>query len=113
MGAGTDTTRAPASAPAALPTFAAQEITELPSFPPKEMTFVLVLVGNEVLLARAADRAEPIVGDLLEPRARRDAPVGVSLGRVVDEPARLADPFLGCGGLGQGARSLTDPGALL
>ena len=51
-------------------------------------------VGREVGLARAADRAEPVVGDVLERRAGRDAAVGVALGGVVDEPAGLADPLL-------------------
>ena len=55
----------------------------------------LLLVGDEVLLARAADRAEPVVGDLLERGAGRDAAVGIALGRVVDEAARLADPASG------------------
>ena len=51
-------------------------------------------VGLEVGLAGPADRAEPVVGDVLEGGARGDAAVGVPLGWVVDEPARGADPLL-------------------
>ena len=40
----------------------------------------LVLVEREVLLARAADRAEPVVRDVLERGAGRDPAVGVALG---------------------------------
>src|SRR4029453_4508303 len=63
------------------------------------------LVDLEVLLAGAADRAEPVVRDVLEGRAGRDAPVGVTLGGVVDESTRRADPLLraGCCGLVHGA----------
>src|SRR3954469_11814103 len=52
----------------------------------------LVLVGDEVLLACAADGAVPSVGDVVEGRPRGDAAVGVALRGVVDEPAGLADP---------------------
>ena len=54
----------------------------------------LLVVGLEVGLAGAADRAEPVVRDVVECGAGRDAAVGVALGRVVDEPARGADPEL-------------------
>src|SRR5215204_2100197 len=54
----------------------------------------LALVGLEVALARAADRAEPVVRDVAEGGARRDPAVGIALGRVVDEPARGADEEL-------------------
>ena len=54
----------------------------------------LVLVGHEVRLAGAAHGAVPVARDVGERRARRDAAVGVALGGVVDEPARLADPQL-------------------
>src|SRR4051794_25103885 len=54
----------------------------------------LVLVGDEVLLARAAHGAVPRVRDVVERGAGRDAAVGVALGRVVDEAAGLADPQL-------------------
>ena len=54
----------------------------------------LLLVGREVGLSGAADRAEPITGDVVEGRAGRDSAVGVALGGIVDEPARLADPLL-------------------
>ena len=56
-----------------------------------------VVVGDEVLLARPADRAVPGLGDVLERRARRDAAVGIALGHLVDVAARLADPALGVG----------------
>src|SRR5215210_480358 len=56
---------------------------------------VSVLVGAEIGLAGPADGAEPVVGDLLERRPRRDAAVWIAVGGVVDEPARLADPLLG------------------
>ena len=55
-----------------------------------------VLVEAEIGLAGPADRAEPVGGDLLEGRSRRDAAVGIAFSRVVDEPAGLADPLLGC-----------------
>ena len=55
-----------------------------------------VLVEAEIGLAGPADRAEPVGGDLLERRSRRDAAVGIAFSRVVDEPAGLADPLLGC-----------------
>src|ERR1700761_6660447 len=51
---------------------------------------VLVLVGREIPLARAAHGTEPRVGDVGELGSGRDAPVGVALGRVVDEPAGFA-----------------------
>jgi adenosylmethionine-8-amino-7-oxononanoate aminotransferase len=57
------------------------------------------LQRREVDLARAADGAEPVAGDVLEGGAGRDAAVGVAGGGVVDEPARLADPLLN--GLGR------------
>ena len=53
----------------------------------------LLVVGLEVPLARPAHGTEPRLGDVLERRAGRDAPVGIALGRVIDEPARSADPF--------------------
>src|SRR5437867_9713451 len=56
----------------------------------------LVLVGLEVGLARAADRAEPVVGDVLECGSRRYPAVGIALVRVVDEAARGADVELLC-----------------
>src|SRR5215207_9062653 len=55
-----------------------------------------VLVEAEIGLAGPADRAVPVGGNLLERRPRRDAPVGITFSRVVDEPAGLADPLLGC-----------------
>src|SRR4051812_45635364 len=54
----------------------------------------------EVRGAGAADRAEPVFGDVLESGAGRDAPVRVADRGVVDEPAAVADPqghFLGRG----------------
>ena len=60
---------------------------------------------SSVILAGAADRAEPVARDVLERGARRDAAVGVALRRVVDEPAGLADPLL-CGLDAHAARSL-------
>src|ERR1700709_1646139 len=48
----------------------------------------------------AADRTEPVLGDVLEGGAGRDAPVRVADRRVVDEAAAVADPqghFLGRG----------------
>src|SRR3954454_5526419 len=54
----------------------------------------LVLVELEVGLAGAAHGAEPVVGDVLEGGAGRDAAVRVAVGGVVDEPAGLADPLL-------------------
>ena len=58
---------------------------------------MLVLVRSEVALSGAAHGTEPGVGDVVEGRARRDAPVGVSVGGVVDEAAGIADPLLrGC-----------------
>ena len=58
-------------------------------------TGALALVGLEVPLARSADRAEPVVRDVREGGAGRDAAVGVALLGVVDEPAGGADPLLG------------------
>ena len=55
----------------------------------------VTLVGLEVLLARPADGAEPVVGNFLEGRAGRDSAVGVAVCGVVDEPARGADEELG------------------
>ena len=55
---------------------------------------VLGLVGHEVDLAGAADGAVPVRRDVLERGPGRDAPVGIALGGVVDEPAGLADPQL-------------------
>ena len=46
-----------------------------------------VLVGGEIGLSGAADRAEPITGDVVEGRAWRDSAIGVALSRIVDEPA--------------------------
>src|ERR1700759_1256865 len=57
---------------------------------------ILGLAGLErtkVARPRPADRAEPVVGDVLEGRARRDAPVRVADRRVIDEAAALADPL--------------------
>src|SRR3954469_17748428 len=51
----------------------------------------------EILLPGAADRAHPVVGDVLEGRTRIQAAVGVALLGVVDKAARLADPLLGLG----------------
>ncbi len=51
------------------------------------------VVGREVLLAGAAHRAEPGVRDVGELGAGRDPAVGVSFGRVVDEPARFTHVF--------------------
>src|ERR1700710_989662 len=69
----------------------------------------LVLVRLEVALARSADRAEPVVRDVLERGARRDAAVGIAVGRVVDEPARGADPLLRGPALGLGHRAVAYP----
>src|SRR5688500_3693347 len=61
-----------------------------------------VLVEREVGLAGAADRAEPVRGDVVERCAGGDPAVGITLRRVVDESAGLADPLLsGFGGHGQ------------
>ena len=57
------------------------------------------LVRLEVFLASAADRTEPVVGDLLERRPGRDAAVGVAHLGVVDEAAGDADPLLRGDGL--------------
>src|SRR3954447_6745845 len=54
----------------------------------------LLVVGREVGLSCAADGAEPVAGDVIEGGARWDAAVRVSLGWIVDEAARLADPLL-------------------
>src|SRR4051794_22757869 len=54
-----------------------------------------VLEEAEIGLAGPADGAEPVIGDVLERRPRRDAAVGIAVGGVIDEPARLADPLLG------------------
>ena len=59
---------------------------------------VLVLVGDEVPLARSAHRAEPGVGDVLESGPRWDPAVRVALLGVIDVAAGLADPLLGRGG---------------
>src|SRR3954447_6728582 len=53
-----------------------------------------VVVGREVGLASAADRAEPVGGDVVEGRSGRDAAVRVPVGGVVDESTGLADPLL-------------------
>src|SRR4051812_46699322 len=63
----------------------------------------------EVLFPRAAHGAHPVVGDLLERRTRRDAPVRVALVGVVDESARLADPLLLGGDLAHGRDRLRTP----
>src|SRR5688500_10690014 len=55
----------------------------------------LALEGREIGLPRAADRAVPVLGDVLERRPRIDAAVGVALFGVVDETAGLADPLPG------------------
>ena len=65
-------------------------LSSAPGSRPKES----VLVEREVGLARAADGAEPVGGDVVEGGAGGDAAVRVALGGVVDEPARLADPLL-------------------
>src|SRR5262249_4050776 len=49
----------------------------------------LLLVEREIALARPADGTEPCLGDVLERGTRRDPSVWVTLGRVVDEPARF------------------------
>jgi hypothetical protein len=54
----------------------------------------LVLVQSEVPLTRSAHRTEPRVGDVLEGRARWDAPVRVAFLRFIDVAAGLADPAL-------------------
>ena len=59
----------------------------------------LLLVGLEVGLAGPADRAEPVVGNVLEGGARRYPAVGVALVGVVDESARGADVELLGGGV--------------
>ena len=48
-------------------------------------------VGLEVGLAHAAQRAGPVVGDVVEARAGRQAAVGIALGLVVDQAAGAAD----------------------
>ena len=53
------------------------------------------LVGLEVFLASAADRAEPRVGDIPERRPGRDSAVGIALGGVIDVAARIAEPANG------------------
>ena len=53
-----------------------------------------VAVGDEVRLARAADRAEPVLGHVLERRSGRDPAVGIPDLGVVDHPAALAHPLL-------------------
>ena len=53
----------------------------------------LVVVGLEVPLARPAHGTEPGLGDVLERRASRNAPVRIALGWVIDEAARSADPL--------------------
>ena len=49
------------------------------------------LVGREVGLGDAAQRAGPVLGDVLEARAGRQAAVGVALGFVVDPATGVAD----------------------
>ena len=49
----------------------------------------------EVRLLGTADRAHPVVGDVLEGRPGRDAAVGVTLLRIVDESTQLAEPACG------------------
>src|SRR6202035_2170850 len=53
----------------------------------------LLLKRTEVLLACSAHGAEPSLRNVFEGGAGRDAAVGVTLIRVVDEPARLAHPL--------------------
>src|SRR3954464_13780895 len=60
------------------------------------LDLVTLVEQLEVALARAADRTEPIVGDVGELRARGDAAIGIPFGRVVDEPAGDADVTLAC-----------------
>src|SRR5215211_3422554 len=55
-------------------------------------------VRAEIRFPRPADGAVPVVGDVAERGAGRDAAVGVAFGGVVDEAARLADPQLGGSG---------------
>src|ERR1700728_4809145 len=64
----------------------------MPGLPPAGGS--LVLVDDEVALARAAHRAEPGVGDVLEGRPRGDSAIGVALLGIVDVAAGLADPAL-------------------
>src|SRR3954447_19789102 len=66
----------------------------LTSLPGLSLATGSALVGREVALARAAHGTEPGVRDVLERGPRRDAAVGVAVGRVVDEPAGLADVAL-------------------
>src|SRR4051812_9880211 len=64
---------------------------------------------GEVLLASAAHGADPIARNLLERSSRRHTAVRVTLLRVVDEPAGLADPLLLYGRLAQ-RRARVAPG---
>src|SRR5438876_6023802 len=54
----------------------------------------LLLVEDEIALARSADRAEPGVGDVLEGGSRRDAAVRISFLGIVDEATGFTDPAL-------------------
>ena len=77
----------------------AAAIAEATGVAPEPAAGRLALVRAEVGLARAAHGAVPIVGDVGERGSGRDAAVGIAVGRVVDEPAGLADPLLhGFGG---------------
>src|SRR4051795_10039889 len=71
----------------------------LTSLPGLSLATGSALVGGEVALARAAHGTEPGVRDVLERGPGRDPAVGVAVGRVVDEPAGLADPLLHGGAL--------------
>src|ERR1700730_10324757 len=54
----------------------------------------LVLVQDEIALARSAHRTEPGVGNVLERGPGGDAAVRIAFLGVVDEAAGLADPAL-------------------
>jgi hypothetical protein len=48
----------------------------------------------EILLAGAADGAHPVIGQFLERSSRRDSPIGIALGRIVDIAAYRANVLL-------------------
>jgi hypothetical protein len=54
---------------------------------------LLVLVGDEVLFAYAANGAAPIVGKILKRGAGSDTAVGIALCGVINVAARLAHIF--------------------
>lgn len=56
------------------------------------MTLASAVVGHEVGLARAADRAEPSVRNVLKAGPGRDPAIRVPFSRVINEAAAFAEP---------------------